>query len=358
MGDNGNLAQLIVVCFLVCRTRLASLRLDCTWNDSVEMALVPTPHASSPPSGRLQDSLARLVTDARSLAIHTFDDHSFEELNETLVPTVVRLLDEATELLTEIHEAEEGWGPEVDPLCFVVRGECRDCREALRTVSGAQRRDAVRILVQAERSRHTLTRGLCAVERKLAEATSTPAATGRIDFVRESRAVRRITTELRRDLARVGDGDRSLVERVREAHRCLETLVDHGDYRELRIYDRNIVRDLRKRLASWLDDPERTPEAGRSALNEVLNFGELLRAVNDRLELVENDLEVLGEASRELADIPSGEAPPAAVVERLGTLFGRDDVLDELLLDDDVTARVLLSRVSYVRRQVSRRMGG
>lgn len=319
---------------------------------------MPAPQSSATSLGHLQRSLARLVTDARALAIHAFDDRSAEDLAKTLVPTVIRLLDEAIEILTEIDGIHAEWSPEVSPLCFVVRGECRDCREALRTVTGAERLNALRILVQVERSRHTLTRGLCAVERKLAEVTSAQAMTGRIDFVRESRAVRRITTELRRDLARMEGGDHPLSKRIRDAHDCLETMVRHGDYRQLRIYDRNIVRDLHGRLTAWLEDPDRTPEAGVSALNEVLNFGELLRAVNDRLELVEHDVEVLEQATRDLSGVPSGERPPTDVVERLGTLFGRDDVLDELLQDDDTSARVLLSRVSYVRRQVSRRMGG
>lgn len=317
---------------------------------------MPVSQAANPKIHEAQASVARVVILARALSISEFDDHSAEAVRATLVPTVTRLLDQAIQKLTELDEASTEIHHELGPLCFVVRGECRDCREALRAVTSSNTSETTRLLVQAERSRHTLTRGLCAVERKLAEVTSTESKTRHIDFIRESRAVRRATTDLRRDLARIGDEDRSLMERVRFAHRCLEALHRHEDFHRLRIYDRNIVRDLHERLDAWLEDPERTPEDGVSALNEVLNFGELLRAVNDRLELVEHDLEVLEDAARELAEIPSGEAPPARVVEHLGTLYGRDDVLDELL-QDDTHARVLLSRVRYVRRKVALRVG-
>lgn len=302
--------------------------------------------------------MARLAVDARAVAVDAFDHRSAEELVESLVPTATALVDDAVGTLTELLDEHPEEASQLGSLALVVRGECHDCRQSLRLVAAGSPPNAIRILVQAERTRHTLTRGLVAVERKLSEHLSISSKTFRIDFVRESRAVRSATTQLRRNLAAKTRRDRDLPDRVRGAYTCLDALLQHEDFRRLRIYDRNVVRDLHRRLDDWLGDSERIREDGVSILNEALNLGELLRSVNDRLELVDHDLKTLDETIECLVDVPADRTVPREATERLGRLFGRDDVLDDLARQKDVSPGILLSRAQYVRRQVVRRMGG
>jgi len=295
--------------------------------------------------------LARLVDEARSVEVAALDGAGLSQVRGLVIPAFIRILEEAIETLsrleTELGEvahdalspiglpaAEEAEG--LGNLSYVVRGELERRLAAfdrLTDSSGSNDGSALWAHLEAlEWAQHELIRGLCAVESQLARALGTPAATGHVDLLEESLAVRELAAGLRGDLAAISEQDANgLARSLQAAGESLIRLTERTGFGRLRALDRRMARQLHGQIVDWLHHPAPNPEEGVHLWQEVQNFSVLLHDISRRSELVTHDLSVLSEVIDLLAGVNPQEPPPGRVVERLHRLSGLDDELDSLL---------------------------
>ena len=117
------------------------------------------------------------------------------------------------------------------------------------------------------------------------------------------------------------------------AAREIEVIVNDEVYQDMRVEDRRQFRTFSAQIEDWLagGEPFNVFE-GITVFQEVVNFSQLLMQVNNRGDLQEYDSHVLAEIHAELfgkAEIPQKISPD--VLDRLKSLYGRDDELDHLM---------------------------
>lgn len=292
--------------------------------------------------------LARLVDGALSIEVAELDAADPAEVRERVVPDFVQALEEAISTLSRFEsdleaaaEGSSGAGspsielpaagetPALVNLCCVVRGELEHRLAAFSRLS--DRGDLWSHLEALEWAQHELIRGLCAVESQLARALGTPPATGHVDLLEESLAVRELAAAFRRDLDTVSDGEGGLARTLEAASESLIRLTERTGFGRLRALDRRMARELHRRIVDWLRHPAPQRKDGTHLWEEVRNFSVLLHDISRRSELVSHDLAVLDEVIDLLAGVNPHEPPPGRVTRRLQRLSGLDDELDSLL---------------------------
>lgn len=276
--------------------------------------------------------LARLVDEALSIEVAKLDHADPAEVRERVVPDFVQSLEEAISALSRLEsdlEADAEETPALVNLCCVVRGELEHRLAAFSRLS--DRSDLWSHLETLEWAQHELIRGLCAVESHLARALGTPAATGHVDLLEESLAVRELVAAFRHDLGTVSDGESGLARTLEAASESLVRLTERTGFGRLRALDRRMARELHRRIVDWLRHPTPQRKDGTHLWEEVRNFSVLLHDISRRSELVSHDMAVLDEVIDLLAGVNPQEPPPGRVLRRLQQLSGLDDELDSLL---------------------------
>lgn len=315
----------------------------------------------------LQSRLATLLNEARAVELERFDDEPGATILELVVPGFKELLGRGRLLLGEIEVACSGeqasaiWAvpdrtEELETLCFFVGGEWRRALEGLELLDEST--SSWSCLVQVERARDRVIRGVTAVEREVAAAAGSSSRTDHVDLLVDALAARRSLTLFRREIhhaPRVGSHPEGLERQLRHAHGALERLMGREEFGLLRAADRHLARELHRRVERWLDEGSESEESGggEGLWQDVVNFAELLWDVNRRDELVEEDLAVIGEAEEELGRAAPRKLLPASVADRLRALFGRDDELDDLL-EATAESDQVLERLRAVRESLER----
>ena len=146
--------------------------------------------------------------------------------------------------------------------------------------------------------------------------------------------VRRVYGRFRKAIVQGPAPDKeSIKSRMEMAAREIEVIVNGDVYQDMRVEDRRQFRKFNVQIENWLGSGEPFDEfEGITIFQEVLNFSQLLMQVNNRGDLQEYDSRVLVEIHAELFckdEIPNEISPD--VLERLKSLYGRDDELDHLM---------------------------
>ncbi len=325
----------------------------------------------------LQSRLVTLLAESRALELERFDDETGATILRRVVPEVSKLLERGRQLLGEIEDAcssteapAASWAlpdrvEELENLCFYVAREWKDALEGLERLSETQA--GWSCLVQIERARDRLIRGLLAVERGVAEVAGSDSRTGDVDLLDEAIEVRRTLTQFRREIRgapRVRPETEDLERQLRHAARALARLLDREELARLRAAERHLARDLHRRVEAWLRDGAEGQESGgaEGLWQDVVNFAALLWNVNHRGELVAGDLALITEVQEELDSAAPRKLLPASAAARLQALFGRDDELDDLLEataeSDRVRERLVEVRESLVRERTPQPLSG
>ncbi len=146
--------------------------------------------------------------------------------------------------------------------------------------------------------------------------------------------VRRVYGRFRKAIVQGPAPDKESIQgRMEMALREIEVIVNGEVYQDMRVEDRRQFRCFSVQIEAWLATGEPFDEfEGLTIFQEVVNFSQLLIQVNNRGDLQEYDGRVLVEIHAELFgkdEIPNEISPD--VLERLRSLYGRDDELDHLM---------------------------
>lgn len=249
--------------------------------------------------------------------------------------------------------ASELAAQEISGLAFVARSQLLDVREQLQRAVAS--RSIWKMASQADSALRRTIRALLAVESAIREYEALPPKNHQWKNLEDSLEIRRLYSQFRRAILMGGEpGEDDLKVRLRGAGHRIAILRDLKIYPFLRIDDRLQIRQLQKRIAGWLvGEGETGDEAGRRLWEDLLAFARLLGEINHRQELREHDRRVVAELCHALFD---GGATPREIPhrerKRLQTLFGRDDELDEWILESqDAKPQQLKVILERLRRQ-------
>lgn len=133
--------------------------------------------------------------------------------------------------------------------------------------------------------------------------------------------VRAMYAVFRGQLAGLADLHAPADAKLRRAATAIASLVGLDAYSKMRIGDRFVLHQLRERIVACLREPRPAAATCKRLNVDLANFAELLRAINQRQELVEHDRQLI-------ESLLSCDRPDAT---RLSRLVGLDDRLDFLL---------------------------
>lgn len=229
---------------------------------------------------------------------------------------------------------------EIADLAFFGRRQLVDARGNLQRARDRQRsreRDNVwEIISHADTGLRRMGKALIALESAMREYEGLAPIERHWEDLEDALEIRRTYGQFRRAILRGGEelGPAGPAGQLRNAARRIAILRDRKIYPYLRIDDRRQIRSFQKQIAAWL---ERTDEAadedGGRLWQDLVAFSRLLTQVNHREELREHDRELVARTIYRLfTHRPPPSEMPAEVLASLDSLFGRDDQLDQMLL--------------------------
>lgn len=222
-------------------------------------------------------------------------------------------------------------GQEVTDLVFLARADLRGALQDL--IASIDQEDFLRVASSCDAGLRTLKRTLISVESALHDFEGLQPPMRQWSDLDVSLQTRRLYADVRREVLRPpAVNDTTLPDRLAGVHDRLHQLRELDLYPLLRFDDRVAMRELRRRISSWIvaDPPDLA--AGRHLWQDLVGFAELLKTVSHRQELRQHDRALLRRAYHQLF----GRSPQARVVSddllhQLDTLVGLDDELDALL---------------------------
>ncbi len=223
--------------------------------------------------------------------------------------------------------ASELW-QQVGNLAFAARSELR--RAERRLVAPGDDHDAR--VTACESARRKLRRAVHALLGAIGAALGRDFALGGLDVeVETAVSVRRLFAKFRRSLPPCDPAEPAQVRRaLRFAAVSLAVMVGDPDFSELRAPDRQLLLQLQARILGWARAGASDAE-GLRLYQDLQTAADLLRAINQRQELVAHDRGVLARVARELAAPAPARDRLAAALPLLRGLAGRDDELDRLV---------------------------
>jgi len=314
----------------------------------------------------LLQRISALVDQALGVDLCVPNDTGQLDLDSEIADTITSQLDAGIELLSSIGQtfepagdddadlAEDGSSEvsvlraigaeissslarqEIADLAFLGRNQLIEARRQIEPPG--DRRAIWARLAHCETGLRRLRKALVAVESALREYEGLEAIPRCWESVDDALEIRRVYSQFRRAVRRGGQPRRSALrgELKRIAHHIV-ILRDRSIYPYLRIEDRRAIRTLQKRIDAWLeadDGSDAETTAGQRLWNDLATFADLIAQVNQRQTLHEHDRSVVASALHTVGRRVTPERPvPGAVLETLHTLLGRDEELDELLLD-------------------------
>ncbi|MEM1203726.1 MAG: hypothetical protein AAGN66_10900 [Acidobacteriota bacterium] len=123
-----------------------------------------------------------------------------------------------------------------------------------------------------------------------------------------------------------------LERRLRSSATLIARLRGRPIFLDLRPHDRRLLLRLQRRIQEWLTGSRGHGEGNR-IWSDLRAFGDLLRMINHRSELIEHDMMKLPELRSVLASLDPGSRPllDPALMKGFQPLRGRDPVLDGFL---------------------------
>ena len=318
---------------------------------------------------QFQQKLAALISEARAVEVDADDSHarSFPKIRHLLQESLA-LLDDLEQLADDALNgkvaADRQWtrrtGTLILPaafsdladLCFIARTELKASAQQL--AASAQDDDPYGLLVALERSQGRLSRGLCAVEDRLARISGHASKTSHVDLLRKALQARTVIAKFRQRVATAARESESHGEkRLRSVGTSIAWLRGHDYFSSLRVSDQVMARRLHLRVLAWLQGPDSAEVDSLHLWQEITAFAELLNLINKRPELVQHDVKVLRGVIESVASSDLDGPLPSAVAERLRSLLGRDPPLDEMIGIGSDLSRVL-ARVQHLVETLER----
>jgi hypothetical protein len=241
---------------------------------------------------------------------------------------------EEPETLGEIGRliAAEIAAQEVGDLAFFARQELRSCLDAL-TRAAAERKQLI-VASHCESSIRRLSRALHSVESAVHEFEGMEPPERPHKDLEISLRIRRLYANLRRAIAGHGEERRTPIRlRMRTVLFHMVALRELNIYPFLRFDDRVQLRELLRRMLSWLNNEARSDVEGRLIWDDLNAFSALIAEVRHREELKEHDRQLVGSVWCSLFEhrSPPPEVPPA-IRSELEELLGLDEEVDRLIL--------------------------
>jgi hypothetical protein len=269
-----------------------------------------------------------LLRRAENVDLRAAESDKSESAHETLLTTIVSLLDETYALVNGVAAffEEDKMGDEAAlDVADIATMAGITLQERRGLLTHQQPCHHWTFIENCERSVRGAVKSGLAVECALARYCGVPmrASHGSLDA---ALSIRRRYAILRREVTSLS-AQGEAVPRLRGGSRGIAALLACEEYASMRIGDRRELRMLLYRIQSWLSSEPRPASAGERLWEEVSAVVNLLRGVNMRSELVSHDCAALGalfEAVRQNADV-------GALRNMAAPLFGLDPELDDLL---------------------------
>jgi len=222
-------------------------------------------------------------------------------------------------------------GQEVTDLVFLARADLRGALQDL--IASIDQEDFLRVASSCDAGLRTLRRTLISVESALHDFEGLQPPMRQWSDLDVSLQTRRLYADVRREVLRPpAPDDATLADRLAGVHDRLHQLRELELYPLLRFDDRVAMRELRRRISTWIvaDPPDLL--AGRHLWQDLVGFAELLKTVSHRQELRQHDRALLRRSYHQLF----GRAAHARtlsddMLHQLDALAGLDDELDALL---------------------------
>jgi hypothetical protein len=275
------------------------------------------------------EALRRIFEHAQSIDLRASEPDKSEIAHESLLRTIVPLLDEAYAVICRVATRFEEAG-ENDPVRMDVADIAALAGMALQErrnlLTHAQPCDHWTYLENCERSLRCLRKSASVVEGALTRYGDLPTHVDRAADLECGLRVRRRYATLRREIARASA--QQLQPRLRAVSRSIAALLSCDEYPSMRLGDRRELRMLQFRVQSWLSAEYPSDTLGERTWEEVIAVVNLLSGVNRRSELMAHDAEIVAE----LASVARSTHDVRTVRAAAAPLFGMDPALD-LLLD-------------------------
>ncbi len=277
------------------------------------------------------DALRRVFEHAQGIDLRASEPDKSEIAHESLLRTIVPLLDEAYAVIcrvaTRFEEAGEGDPVRMD-VADIAALAGMALQERRNLLTHAQPCDHWTYLENCERSLRCLRKSASVVEAALTRYGHLPARVHRAADLDSSLRVRRRYATLRREVARASAQQLDIQPRLGAVSRSIAALLSCDEYPLMRLGDRRELRMLQFRIQSWLSADRPSETAGERTWEEIIAVVNLLSGVNRRSELVAHDTE----GAAELVAVARSTGDPRTLRAAAAPLFGMDPALD-LLLD-------------------------
>ena len=303
------------------------------------MAPTDSPKTSFASIDEIHRRVVACAKGAASFDIRAFEEGTAKELNETLVPLVRKLLDEALALNAHLLACFDAKEPtlvsaeaenEEDRNQLQIADFAFICAMELRHRMSPQRLAAMEngwdVIAECDITLLRIINACAALEGPLAALVG-------VERELDGIAANRSSVEIRRQYARLfravdcpfPTDQASMVKAFRCVGTAIAMIVGHEVYRDMRFFDRRQIRALQTRVLDWLRNPE-APGAfaeGTRLWQDVIGASAMLRQINRREDLVRHDTELVAELL-ENEDCGRGTA-------RLRSLLGLDPELDAFI---------------------------
>jgi hypothetical protein len=276
------------------------------------------------------EALRELFQRGQAIDLHAAESDKSESAHQSLLQTIVPLLDDAYAIIRRVATRFEESGDdnparmEVADIAALAGMALQERRSLL---THRQPCDHWTYLENCERSLRSLRKSASVVEAALTGYGHLPRRVDPASDLDCAIRVRRRYATLGREIARASAQRLGIEPRLRAVSRSIASLLNCEEYPSMRLGDRRELRMLQFRIQSWLSTVHPSESVGERTWEDVIVVVSLLGGVNRRCELVAHDAEVLAA----LTSVAAGDDDIRRLRAAASPLFGMDPELDALL---------------------------
>ncbi len=294
--------------------------------------------------------------------LHELETASSDEIRRVAPKTVRGLLDAAVTLfervlqtttvpeprsqeteLIVLDEAPDSFLDEVDrtveahsttasaDIAFIAKLEMQSLQRELGTITDDW--DGWKIIELCERIRRHIVKATTALRRTLGEEVglSLPRDEVYVTELVRSIKVRRRHATFRRQVLDAEQAHPEAPElRLRLVGTSIAMLICRREYRDFRIGDRVLIREIQREILTFLRSPYRSLRQAERIWQDVQGAMEITRQINRRPELLEHDYVILGSLANQLQRATEHDDLDH-LLEESRAVIGRDEALDRLV---------------------------
>ncbi len=312
--------------------------------------------------------LRKLINDAHDMEIWSFEDASLARLKVTLLLDARSLKDSLAEIVDSVAELtgrHEGQNDapskqgqnrelleELDSICFIAKMEMSNLEQLLRQMEQEDRR--WQVLSVCDRSLGTCGRIASAIEAIICSHFGRNSKNRASERTATAIHVRRAYTRFIGEVVALTEDESDMIARnVAKIAKSFAGLVGSEEYRLMRAHDRWQIVELQDRILRWLRSEATDLEGGRSLLQAIGASAPLLADINNRSELIAWDQFTIGHLIETIRYADMEQLVSDEILNRAGTLLGRDSKLDSLLEGEErPTVVKLLAALIHCREQM------